>query len=109
MLLAGAGKVFGGYVGARSAGVNRRTALATGAGLNARGMVEILIASIGLKAGLLTEAMYSILVGIAVLTSIVTPILLRLILPDEVVVEPNGRRAGRPRTRHGARTAVQPA
>ncbi|SHG23922.1 transporter, CPA2 family [Jatrophihabitans endophyticus] len=87
LLLAGAGKVVGGYVGARSAGVNRRTALATGAGLNARGMVEILIASIGLKAGLLTEAMYSILVGIAVLTSVITPILLRLILPDEVVVQ----------------------
>jgi Kef-type K+ transport system membrane component KefB len=85
LVLAGAGKVAGGYLGARSAGVPHATALATGAGLNARGMVEILIASIGLRIELISPAMYGILVGIAVVTSIVTPMLLRWLAPREAM------------------------
>jgi Tfp pilus assembly protein FimT len=49
-----------------------------GAGINARGVIEVIIALIGVRLGLLTVEMYSIVVLMAVLTSLMAPPLLRL-------------------------------
>lgn len=53
-----------------------REALAVAVGMNARGGMGIIVALVGLGLGVLTPAMYSILVLVALLTSIATPPLL---------------------------------
>jgi Kef-type K+ transport system membrane component KefB len=68
------GKVFGTYAGARLVGRRDHwTALAFGAGLNARDAMEIIIASVGLSLGVLTQAMFSIIVVMAIVTSLMAP------------------------------------
>lgn len=86
--VASLGKVAGTYVGARLVGRRDHwTALAYGAGLNARGAMEIIMATIGLQLGILGQDMYSIIVVMAMTTSIMAPTALRLVLkrvkPDE--------------------------
>jgi Kef-type K+ transport system membrane component KefB len=64
------GKVVGGSLGARLGGLPRWEALAVGFGLNARGAMELVIASIGLSIGILNDATYSMVVLIAVFTTV---------------------------------------
>ena len=76
--VATASKVVGAYLGARYlAKQDVWASLAYGAGLNARGALEIIVASIGLSLGILTQEMFSIVVVMAVATSIMTPVALR--------------------------------
>ena len=75
------GKVTGAYLGARLVSKQGHwTALAYGSGLNARGAVEIIIATIGLSLGVLSVEMFSIIVVMAVVTSILAPVALRFCL-----------------------------
>ena len=75
------GKVAGAYAGARwLSGQEHWLALAYGAGLNARGAVEIIIATIGLSLGILTTEVFSIIVLMAVVTSLMAPSALRYCL-----------------------------
>ena len=75
------GKVAGAYAGARwLSGQEHWSALAYGAGLNARGAVEIIIATIGLSLGILTTEVFSIIVLMAVVTSLMAPSALRYCL-----------------------------
>ncbi|MBI3688910.1 MAG: cation:proton antiporter [Actinobacteria bacterium] len=78
LAVATVGKLAGGYAGARLSGMTRWEGLALGAGLNARGVIEVVVASVGLTLGVLTTATYTIIVLIAVLTSVMAPPLLRL-------------------------------
>lgn len=75
-----AGKFVGAFLGARAAKLGSWEALAMGAGLNARGAMEIIVATIGLSLGVIAESMYSIIVMVAVTTSLMAPPLLRVIL-----------------------------
>jgi Kef-type K+ transport system membrane component KefB/nucleotide-binding universal stress UspA family protein len=78
ILVATVGKVVGGYVGARYlSGQDHWSALAYGSGLNARGAVEIIIATIGLSLGILSQVMFSIIVIVAIVTSLMAPFALR--------------------------------
>lgn len=75
------GKVAGTYFGARViGGKDHWTALSFGAGLNARGAMEIIIATIGLNLGILTQDMFSIIVVMAMATSLMAPGALRWVL-----------------------------
>jgi nucleotide-binding universal stress UspA family protein len=81
IIVATVGKVAGAYIGARYlADQDHWSALAYGAGLNARGAVEIIIATIGLSLGILTTEMFSIIVLMAVVTSVAAPAGLRYCL-----------------------------
>ncbi len=82
------GKLIGAYSGARLAGLKHWDSLAYGSALNARGAVEIIIASIGLSMGILSQNMYSIIVVMAMITSLMAPSLLKwtvgkIIIGDE--------------------------
>lgn len=68
-----AGKFIGAFAGASLAGLGRWEALALGAGMNARGALEIIIATIGLSLGVLTEGMFAIIVLVAIATSLMAP------------------------------------
>ncbi len=53
-----------------------RESLAVAIGMNARGGMEILVALIGLSLGVLTPQMYTVIIAVAVITSLMTPPLL---------------------------------
>ncbi|RPK83860.1 MULTISPECIES: cation:proton antiporter [Streptomyces] len=72
------GKFAGAYLGGTLSGMNRWESTALGAGMNARGVIEVIIAMIGVRIGLLTVEMYSVVVLVAVLTSLMAPPLLRM-------------------------------
>ncbi len=77
LALAIAGKFAGAYVGARAGRLGHWEGLAVGAGLNARGVIEVIVASVGLQLGVLSTAMYTIVVLVAIVTSLIAPPLLR--------------------------------
>ncbi len=70
-------KISGGYAGGRFAGLSNRVSLTLGIGLNARGIMELVIANIAYKAGLISTEVFSILVIMGVLTTLTTPLLLK--------------------------------
>lgn len=70
-------KILGGYLGSRFAGFSNPKSLALGFGLNARGIMELVIANIALQKGLIDISIYSILVIMALLTTILTPLFLK--------------------------------
>ena len=70
-------KIFGGYLGGRLSGLNQSKSLTVGLGLNARGIMELVIANIALSKGFIDTGMFSILVIMAMLTTILTPFLLQ--------------------------------
>ena len=70
-------KIFGGYLGGRLAGFNRAKSVTLGLGLNARGIMELVIANIALAKGFIDVPIFSILVLMALLTTILTPFLLK--------------------------------
>lgn len=70
-------KIIGGYIGGRFAGLNGKTSLTIGIGLNARGIMELVIANIAYNAGLISIEIFSILVIMGILTTLSTPFLLK--------------------------------
>ncbi|MDN2565597.1 cation:proton antiporter [Aquibium sp. A9E412] len=92
------GKLLGAGLPARLAGLSRRESLAVGIGMSGRGAVELIIASIALEAGLfalddpLVENLFSALVIMAVVTTVLTPLGLRRVLGGRSAV---GRRVAR--------------
>jgi Kef-type K+ transport system membrane component KefB len=86
LLLIGAGiilvailsKFIGAYIGARLfARTDHWTALSFGAGLNARGAIQIIVATIGLSFGILSQEIYSLIIITAVVTSLMAPVMLK--------------------------------
>jgi Kef-type K+ transport system membrane component KefB/nucleotide-binding universal stress UspA family protein len=73
-------KAGGAYLGSRFAALPAREGLALGIGLNARGAVEIVVATVGLSLGVLNPASYALVVLLAVVTSMMAPPLLRLVM-----------------------------
>ncbi|MET8877007.1 cation:proton antiporter [Nocardia sp. NPDC004604] len=73
-----AGKFIGAYIGARISRLNQWEALALGAGMNARGIVEVVVATVGLQIGVIRNDTYTIIILVAVVTSIMAPPILRL-------------------------------
>ncbi|MBA4153944.1 cation:proton antiporter [Flavobacterium sp.] len=70
-------KIAGGYLGGTLAGLSKRVSLTLGVGLNARGIMELVIANIAYKNGLISTEIFSILVIMGVLTTLTTPLLLK--------------------------------
>ena len=77
-LIAVVTKLLGAYLGALKLG--QRSALAVGMGMVPRGEVGVVVASLGLAAGVFTPEMYAVIVAMSLLTSILTPPLLGMLL-----------------------------
>lgn len=77
LVIAIVGKFSGAFLGAWLSGLNRWEAVALGAGMNARGVMEVVIAMVGVQLGVLTTTMYTTIVLIAIVTSLMSPPLLR--------------------------------
>ena len=79
MLVAVSGKLLGGALAARRAGLDWRSSLAVGSLMNARGMMELIVIRIGLDAGVINREMFTLLLLMAILTTVMTtPLLLGL-------------------------------
>jgi Kef-type K+ transport system membrane component KefB len=77
LAIAIAGKWMGAMLAARAAGMEPREANALGILMNARGLVELVILSIGLDLGLISSRVFSMLVMMAIVTTLMTTPLLR--------------------------------
>ena len=71
-------KLAGGWLGAR--GLGARDALVVGVGMIPRGEVGIIVASIGAAEGVITDRLFAVIVGMAVLTTLIVPPVLRVLL-----------------------------
>lgn len=80
LALAILGKFAGAYIGAKLSRLGRWESLALGAGMNARGVIEVVVATVGLRLGVLTTEAYTIVILVAVVTSLMAPPVLRYAL-----------------------------
>jgi Kef-type K+ transport system membrane component KefB len=72
-----ASKIAGGFIGGRAAGLKNRDSIVLGIGLNARGIMELVIANIAYQAKLINAEIFSMLVIMGLLTTLTTPFLLK--------------------------------
>ena len=79
LVVAVAGKVAGGWLGAKLSGYSTRDSLAVGSLMNARGMIELIVMKVGLDAGLIGPEMFTLLLLLAMATTLMTGPLLDLI------------------------------
>jgi Kef-type K+ transport system membrane component KefB/nucleotide-binding universal stress UspA family protein len=77
ILIASLGKLVGCYVGGRLGRLSSREATALAIGMNARGTTEIIVATIGLSIGVVSQDIYTLIVVMAVTTTMVMPPMLR--------------------------------
>lgn len=82
MLLAVAvgGKIAGGFIGGRIARFSNFESFTMGNLVNARGMVELIIATIGLEAGIIDETVFTVIVAIGFITTVMAPVFARICL-----------------------------
>ena len=80
LLVACAGKFAGTFIAGRFSGLDRWKAAALGAGMNARGLPEIVVATIALQSGAFSATTYSMVVVVAMATSFAAPPALRACL-----------------------------
>jgi Kef-type K+ transport system membrane component KefB len=73
------GKLFGAGLGARLAGFSWLESAQLGAGMVSRGEVGLILASVGLNEGLMTANEFSAVVGMVIVSTIITPLLLRFL------------------------------
>lgn len=80
LVVAAASKLVGAFLGARYfAKTSAREAVGYGVALNARGVLGIIVASLGLSMGILGVEVYSMIVLVSVATSLMAPVGLRLV------------------------------
>ena len=77
VLIASVGKFAGAFLGGAIGRLSRRESLALAVGMNARGSTEVIVASIGLSIGALSQNLYTMIVTMAVLTTSAMPPTLR--------------------------------
>jgi len=81
------GKLIGGLMGGYVAGFRGAPLLALGVGLNARGMMELLLAQVGLATGIIDTNLYSALVIMTLTTTLCTPPILKRLLRHFTVAD----------------------
>ncbi|MBL8691970.1 MAG: cation:proton antiporter [Rhodospirillaceae bacterium] len=75
--IASFGKFGGAFLGAEFGGLSKREALALAFGMNARGSTEVIVATIGLSMGVLSQDLFTMIVAMAILTTLAMPPTLR--------------------------------
>jgi K+:H+ antiporter len=104
LILAGAclGKFIGAFGGGRAAGVRPREAAAIGVLMNTRGLIEIVLLTVGRDRGLIDDQLFTLFALMAIATTLATAPVLRRIGPQAAAPPPppvsrmHGSRAGTP-------------
>ena len=99
-----AGKVLGTTIPGWLGGLGWRENAALGALMNTRGLMELIILNIGLDLGVLSPLLFTMLVIMAVFTTLATSPVVRLLYPPQRVLAE--RAAARVLTRGGVLTAI---
>jgi Kef-type K+ transport system membrane component KefB len=76
-----AGKLGGSFVAARVTGMNPRDAVSIGLLMNSRGLMELVVVNIGLDIGVISPAVFAMMVLMALFTTFMTTPLLDLVQP----------------------------
>ena len=71
------GKTIGAGLGGLWAGLERREAMQLGIGMLSRGEVGLIVASVGITSSIINDATFSAIVGVVIITTLITPPLLR--------------------------------
>ncbi|MBN9047825.1 MAG: cation:proton antiporter [Rhizobiales bacterium] len=77
IVIASVGKFGGAFIGAELGGLTRREGFALACGMNARGSTEVIIATVGLSMGALSQNLFTMIVTMAILTTLAMPPTLR--------------------------------
>ncbi len=77
ILIASIGKFGGAFSGAKLGGLTPREGFALACGMNARGSTEVIVATIGLSMGALNQNLFTMIVAMAVITTMAMPPTLR--------------------------------
>ncbi len=77
VLIASVGKAAGAFTGGWAGGLRPREAVALAAGMNARGSTEVIVATIGLALGVLSNDLFTMIVTMALVTTLLMPPTLR--------------------------------
>lgn len=83
LIVAIATKIIGCGIGAKLCKFNNKEALAIGIGMVSRGEVALIVAQKGANSGLLESNMFPAIVFMVIVTTLITPVLLKLILADK--------------------------
>jgi len=83
-------KVLGCAVGAGATGFNRIESFRVGFGMVSRGEVGLIVASVGLTYGIIKQDVFSIMVIMVLVTTMVTPLFLRSVFPRVKEVQAEG-------------------
>jgi Kef-type K+ transport system membrane component KefB/nucleotide-binding universal stress UspA family protein len=75
--VASLGKFAGAFAGGALGGLTRAESLALACGMNARGSTEVIVATIGLTVGALNTTLFTMIVAMAVVTTLLMPPMLR--------------------------------
>ena len=75
--IASVGKFSGAFLGGALGGLSGRESLALACGMNARGSTEVIVASIGLSMGVISHDLFTMIVTMAVVTTLAMPPTLR--------------------------------
>ncbi len=92
LAVACSGKLIGCTVGGVWGGLRFWEALSIAVAMNARGAMELVVATIGLSLGILNDASFSVIVMIAVVTSFMAPLGLRLTMRMVRMTDEEARR-----------------
>jgi Kef-type K+ transport system membrane component KefB len=76
---ASVGKFGGGFAAARATGLTWREAASLGALMNSRGLMELIALNVGLDLGLISPTLFTMLVLMAVVTTVGTTPILKLV------------------------------
>jgi Kef-type K+ transport system membrane component KefB len=76
-------KVIGCLVGARMAGFDAKSSLRVGVGMISRGEVGIIVALVGLNAGIIDTEVFSMMILMVLVTTLVTPIWLKVVFKGD--------------------------
>lgn len=80
-------KVVGCGLGAKLTGFSYAESLRVGIGMISRGEVGLIVASVGLDSGIISQGVYAALVLMVLVSTVVTPVLLRLTFPHEAEID----------------------
>ena len=92
ILVASIGKFLGALVGGKLGGLTGLESLALATGLNARGSTEVIVASIGLSMGALSSQLYTMIVAMAIVTTMIMPPTLRYMMARVPLREEESKR-----------------
>jgi Kef-type K+ transport system membrane component KefB len=80
------GKVLGAGGGAKLAGLTNLESLQLGVGMMSRGEVGLIVASVGILEGVISQEIFSAVVGVVIVTTLLTPVLLRSLFARNKVI-----------------------